>query len=83
MFIIDNFLRSPYCGVKWIFTRVHPLEKDAADAEMTRINKELLDLYRMLEAGVLPGEIFVQREQQLLERGDISSRRIMSESPYH
>ncbi|MEJ2416464.1 MAG: hypothetical protein P8Y45_05950 [Exilibacterium sp.] len=50
---------------------------------MTRINKDLLDLYRMLEAGVLPGEIFVQLEQQLLERGDISSRRIMSESPYH
>jgi gamma-glutamylcyclotransferase (GGCT)/AIG2-like uncharacterized protein YtfP len=70
LLIIDDILCAPISGILWIVRQVYEAAQQELAAETETITAELMNLHMLLEAGEIAGEVFDDREKELLDRLD-------------
>jgi len=70
MFLVDNILLSPVCGICAIFREIHKAAQEAMTSEAEAIRTRLGELYMQLETGRITEADFDNQEKDLLDRLD-------------
>lgn len=70
MLILDSIITAPFYGLMAIFEKISEEVEKEIQLDAERIKYELMELYTMLESGVLSEVDFEKQEQLLLDKLD-------------